>query len=203
MSHFRNGVFAGACLLATFGSSVSQSAVLWDESIDGELTGGYGSAPIFDLTSGMSTISGVIDHELADPGELFDFDTFSVVVPNYLKLESIQLLPGYAQNALPLRFRVRPGAQVPGQPYLWTVTINNSSTPVSIAADVAAIGLDNTALTFNGSGSIDIPDFTYTWTFMTTNVPEPASWTMMIAGFGLVGGAMRRSQARRTAIPAG
>jgi hypothetical protein len=32
---------------------------------------------------------------------------------------------------------------------------------------------------------------------LTASVPEPATWAMMIVGFGMVGGALRRRQARR------
>ena len=46
-------------------------------------------------------------------------------------------------------------------------------------------------------------DATFSATIEAAAVPEPASWAMMIGGFGLVGGAVRRRQAVRTAVSFG
>lgn len=200
---FRHCMFAAVVFVSMTSAPFANAAVLWDESVDGELTGAFGSAPVFNLSAGVSTVSGFIDHNLADTGELFDFDTFSVVVPSYLTLTSIQFSPGYTTvaSADRLFFRIRPGAQDPVS-YLWSVTINNSSSAASIAADVAAIDLSRSALTFNAAGSQTSPDFAYTWAFTTTtNVPEPGTWAMMIAGFGFVGGIMRRRSLPAVLIP--
>lgn len=199
---FRHRLFAAAVFVSMINVPFAHAAVLWNESVDGELTGAFGSAPVFTLSSGTSTISGLIDHDLADTGDILDFDTFSVVVPDHLTLTSIQLSPGYtsAASGSQLSFRIRPGAQDP-VPHLWSVTINSSSTAASIAANVAAIDLDNIALTFNAAGSPTSPDFSYTWAFTTTDVPEPGTWAMMIAGFGLIGSVMRRRNLLGTLIP--
>lgn len=76
---------------------------------------------------------------------------------------------------------------------LWTqetfnFTATSTSTLLSIIGNNSGqdfIGLDNVSIS---GGPV------------TAAVPEPASWAMMLAGFGVIGGAMRRRRAVRTAV---
>jgi hypothetical protein len=146
--------------------------VTYDEQVDGDISGTFGLGPVFELGAGTNTIVGVGNGpDLGndpDPSAFFDFDIFSITVPSGLSLTSITLENWGLQTAGPPVFiRVRPCAQPTSCAFQWSINGNQpTTTPQSIAAEVAAIPLNLPEYTINNSGSLVPAGVPYRWTFV-------------------------------------
>lgn len=148
---------------------LTPDTVQYDEQQDGDISGVFGSGPVFQLGVGTNIIEGNGNGLPADP-TLFDFDIFSIVIPNGHSLTSISLEewgPPALANPANFFWRIRPGTQQPVS-YQWSVSAASflGSTLATIAADVAAIPLNLDAYTINNSGSLATGGLPYRWVFV-------------------------------------
>lgn len=148
---------------------LTPDTVQYDEQQDGDISGVFGSGPVFQLGVGTNIIEGNGNGLPADP-TLFDFDIFSIVIPNGHSLTSISLEewgPPALANPDNFFWRIRPGTQQPVS-YQWSVSAASflGSTLATIAADVAAIPLNLDAYTINNSGSLATGGLPYRWVFV-------------------------------------
>ena len=148
---------------------LTPDTVQYDEQQDGDISGVFGSGPVFQLGVGTNIIEGNVNGLPADP-TLFDFDIFSIVIPNGHSLTSISLEewgPPALANPANFFWRIRPGTQQPVS-YQWSVSAASflGSTLATIAADVAAIPLNLDAYTINNSGSLATGGLPYRWVFV-------------------------------------
>lgn len=93
--------------------------------------------------------------------------------------------------------------------YVTTVTVNGSSTPVTVPGDPSSafFGVTSstpiTSISFTlDNGEIDFLNGFTTATSLASAAPEPGSWALMIGGFGATGWALRRKRRKLALAPA-
>ena len=187
-----------ALLLLLAGSA--HSAVVWDESIDGELSDDHNNPTLIALSSGANDVSFTTNATPVQDREYFRFE-----VPTGFELTSVVFTAFTTSPATNLGFLgVTAGASVPTPPTAPDVTALLGYTLIGLSdvgSDVlAGMGSAGGAQGFSGplgTGSYSwwaqetgpsVDDWTLT--FNLTPVPEPG--TALLLGLGLAGLATRK-----------
>ena len=197
---------AGAAVVIA--AAPASAAVVYDETVSGDLSNsGLSPTPIA-FALGSNTVTGTTGH---DSTGAIDRDYFTFTIGAGQALTAINVLQGTQTIGLSF-FGIQSGSQV--------TLATNSATAAGLlgwthydASDVGTNILDDIGIAGNGS-----PGFTgplgagtysvwlqeispggavpYGFDFVVVSVPEPSPWAMLLAGFGILGLAWRTRRMR-------
>lgn len=183
------------------------AAVIWNESVMGDLSNSGLSPTLIGVSPGSNQILGSTGRTTA-----VDRDYFTINIPVGLQLTSVTVLPGTTSGgALGFSFiGMQAGSQV-------TLPVNTATAAGLLgwwhytAADVSSDILSKMAIPVNGASGFTSPlasgtysfwvqDFDpgplpYGFDFQITSVPEPGTWVTLISGLTLFAAAARRRTA--------
>ncbi|MBI1396731.1 MAG: PEP-CTERM sorting domain-containing protein [Betaproteobacteria bacterium] len=191
------GRFAFAAAIST---TAAQAATIYDESVDGDLA--FATQPLLRLAAGENVVTGT-SHLFASgsgPGDDFDQDPFSFVVPSGLRVASISfghettLLAGIPITTV--RFRLSDANQVP---ITTTPEIDLfGASPVAVFGHVTPVpdGLYRWDEASWGNHVSTASEWSYTVTFDVVPVPEPGTLGLLAGGLAVLGLIARLRPAR-------
>ncbi len=195
------------CVALALCSEPAFSAVIYDESVNGDLPELASATPTLTLGIGLNTVLGSQFLDTIGPSTSGDFDSFRFLVPTGARLISIGFTStitgtvGGPVGSLYIdtffdRFNN------PGYSLIANEKINvlDPANPIS-GSLVAGLPVDaGTYLLFQGQFVGDAEkraDWSYVWTLEVAPVPLPASGLLFAGGLGLIGALSRFRRAGR------
>lgn len=207
----RGAAVAAAAVLGLW-SSPALGTVVWNETVNGDLSNSGLTATAVSFGVGSNVVQGTTGH---DATGAIDRDYFTFTIGPNQVLSSLNILAG--TQTLGFSFiGLQSGTQV--------TLATNASTAAGLlgwahygSSDIGTNILDNMSVATNGSSGFSIPlgpgsyavwvqeispggTVPYAFDFEVASVPEASTWAMMLTGFGLLGLAFRRR--RRSGEPA-
>jgi hypothetical protein len=201
-------IAAAAAVALGVASSPASATVVWDETVNGDLSNSGLTATTVTFGVGSNVVQGTIGH---DATGAIDRDYFTFTIGPNQVLSSLNILAG--TQTLGLSFiGLQSGTQV--------TLATNSATAAGLlgwthygASDVGTNILDNMSIAANGSSGFSIPlgpgsyaiwlqeispggSVPYAFDFQVASVPEASTWALLLAGFGLLGLGFRRRRIR-------